>query len=298
MRRTSKASGILLGYTQAQWRARAGSQLKTAGVLLAMLLFMAIAVAAEETQASAATIGRSSEMALETGVSPSQPVLPDRGSTGFAGADEAPQVITLWQMMRWGGAILWVIVLLSMVACILAVYYCLTITPGREVPPDFVRRAYVQIRAGDLSDAYQMCEGREELAARVLRSGLKMVGHDRYVIQEAMESEGERGAMGLWHKISHLNSIAVLSPLLGLLGTIWGMMRAFGAIADAPERVKHLSMASGVSKAMVTTFAGLIVAIGALVVYYYLRGQVVKIVSEVEAYASEWVELLARGQQS
>ncbi|MCC6488926.1 MAG: MotA/TolQ/ExbB proton channel family protein [Candidatus Hydrogenedentes bacterium] len=187
------------------------------------------------------------------------------------------------------------ILVLSVLACVMVVYFILTVTPNREVPALFIKRAHAQIRAGDLRGAYQMCEGRDELIAQVLRAGLKMHGHDRYVIQEAMESEGERGATALWQKISYLNNIGVIAPLLGLLGTVWGMIGAFGAIAYNDSETKSLVMAYNVAQAMITTAAGLMLAIPAMLVYYYLRGRVVKIVAEVEAQATEFVELLSGG---
>jgi biopolymer transport protein ExbB len=141
-----------------------------------------------------------------------------------------------------------------------------------------------------------MCEGRDELLANVIRAGLKMSGHDRYVIQDAMESEGERGATALWQKISWLNNIGVIAPLLGLLGTVWGMIEAFSRIAYDDAQVKTMTMAAGVSKAMVTTVGGLVVAIPCLLAYYYFRGRIIKIIAEVEAYSSELLELLTRGQ--
>jgi biopolymer transport protein ExbB len=132
----------------------------------------------------------------------------------------------------------------------------------------------------------------------VLRAGLKMSGHERFVIQEAMESEGERGATALWQKISYLNNIASLTPLLGLLGTVWGMMQAFGAIALQDAQVKSLTLAYSVSLAMITTAGGLLVAIPSLAVYFVLRGRVLKIVSAVEAHASEFVELIVKENES
>ncbi len=123
--------------------------------------------------------------------------------------------LTLWTMIKQGGAILWVLMGFGFVTLVMAIYFFLTIKPGREVPVNFVKRAQSQIRAGDLRGAYQMCEGREELLASVLRAGIRMSGHDRYVIQEAMESEGERGATALWQKISYLHNIGVIAPLLG-----------------------------------------------------------------------------------
>lgn len=209
-----------------------------------------------------------------------------------------PQALTLMDMVQHGGWVLWVIGALGFVGTVMAVYLMLTVTNRREVPPTLVKRAHAQIRAGDFKSAYQMCEGRDELLAKVLRSGLHMAGHDRYVIQDAMESEGERGAAALWQKISYLNNIATMAPLLGLLGTVWGMMQAFSSIALNDATVKTLSMAYSVSMAMVTTAAGLILAIPMMAIYYYLRGRVVKIVAEVEAEASELVELISGGKES
>jgi biopolymer transport protein ExbB len=209
------------------------------------------------------------------------------------GESPPPPRLTLWDMFNQGGPILWVIIMLSFVALVMAFYYFFTVTPTREVSPGFVKQALTALRTGDLRSAYELCEGREEMMPNVLRAGLRMHGHDRYVVQEAMESEGERNAAALWQKISYLNNIGVIAPLLGLLGTVWGMMQAFGAIALDDSQVKGLNMANAVSQAMITTAAGLMLAIPALVVYYYLRGRVVKIVSEVEMHATEMIEIIS-----
>ncbi len=209
----------------------------------------------------------------------------------------AARQLTLMDMIEQGGVILWIILGLGFVAFTLATYLLATLTARSEIPPQFVQRAHRQIRDGDLRGAYQMCHQRDELMANVLRAGLKMSGHERYVIQEAMESEGERGATALWQRISYLNNIATISPLLGLLGTVWGMMKAFNAIAFDTAQVKGLSMADSVSTAMITTAAGLTLAIPAMAIYYYLRGRVIKIVAEVEALASEFVEMISSAEE-
>jgi len=215
-------------------------------------------------------------------------------------AQEAPpdrvEMLTMMMMIQAGGVILWVIMGLGFVALVLTLYLVMTITARREVPASLIKRAHSQIRAGDLRGAFQMCQERDEMMANVLRAGLKMAGHDRYVIQEAMESEGERGATALWQKISYLNNIGTLAPLLGLLGTVWGMMQAFGAIAMNDAQVKGLAMATSVAQAMITTAAGLVLAIPVMAIYYYLRGRVIKIIAEIEAQASEFVEMIARSE--
>ena len=238
-----------------------------------------------------------------------EPVAPG-SSTASAGTTESPgpaqagtaepplQQVTLLQMVKWGGVILWATMALGFVALVMAIYFLLTVTPGREVPPNLAKRLVSQIRAGDLRGAYQLCEGRDEMLANVVRAGLRMSGHDRYVIQDAMESEGERAVMTLWQKIFYLNNIGVVAPLVGLLGTVWGMVLAFSSIAADSAQVKSIAVASCVSKAMICTVGGLVVAIPSLSVYYYLRGRVVKITAAVEAHASEIVELLARGKSA
>ncbi len=206
--------------------------------------------------------------------------------------------LTLWAMIQNGGVILWIIIALSVFAFMLALYFFLTITPRREAP----RRVYAatknHILAGNYSRAYQMCEGRDDLLSRVVRAGLKMSGRDRHLIQDAMESEGERGANALWHRISYLNNIGVIAPLLGLLGTVWGMIQAFGAIALDDSQVRGLTMAYSVSQAMITTAAGLVLAIPAMAVYFYLRGRVMNIVSAVESQAAEFIELLSESDNT
>jgi biopolymer transport protein ExbB len=213
-------------------------------------------------------------------------------------AQEAPPEIetqlTLMTMVEQGGGILWTIMGLGFFAFVWAVYLMLTLTMRRECPATLGKRVQAQVRSGDLRGAYQMCKEGDELLARVLGAGLKMVGHDRYVIQEAMESEGERGATVLWQRISYLNNIGNLAPLLGLLGTVWGMMQAFSAIASSNAQVKELSMASSVAQAMITTAGGLLLAIPAIAVFFYLRGRVIKIVAAVESQSSEFVELLSQ----
>ena len=209
---------------------------------------------------------------------------------------DAPEQITVEEMVRQGGPVLIVIIALGFLTIVITAYFFLTITTRREAPTKLARLAREQLRAGDIRGAYQMVEGRDELLARVLAAGLKVADHDRFVIQEAMESEGERGATALWQKVSYLNNIGVIAPLLGLLGTVWGMIGAFNAIATADAQVKTISMAYSVSQAMITTAAGLILAIPAMVLFYYFRGRVVKIVARIEAQAAEFVDLILKAQ--
>ncbi len=269
-----------------------------AGIILGVLLAgMAAAIAAvpawaQSGEANAAPAGEtaSATPAVPTATAGENP-------TGGAPAPSPsaapiPERLTLMLMIRQGGVILWITMALGFIGLALSIYLLITLNVAREVPASFVKRAHAQLRAGDLKGAFQMCQDREELIAKVLRAGLKMAGHDRYVIQEAMESEGERAASALWQKVSYLNNIATIAPLLGLLGTVWGMMQAFSSIALDAAQVKGLTMAYSVSQAMITTAGGLIVAIPCMMIYFYLRGRVLRIIAALEAQASEFIELI------
>ncbi|MCX8065430.1 MAG: MotA/TolQ/ExbB proton channel family protein [Candidatus Hydrogenedentes bacterium] len=203
--------------------------------------------------------------------------------------------LTLWDMIKAGGVILWIIGGLGFIGLVWAIYLLLVITPRRELPANLIRRFYHLLQAGDYKAIMELCENRDEIISKMVYAGVKLVGHDRYVIQDAMESEGERGASLLWQKISYLNNIGVLAPLLGLLGTVWGMMQAFGAIAFNDAQVKGITMAYSVATAMVTTAGGLVIAIPAMAIYFYLRGRLNRIIFEIEAIGAEFVELLTRG---
>jgi biopolymer transport protein ExbB len=113
-----------------------------------------------------------------------------------------------------------------------------------------------------------------------------------------MQNEAERSAGLLWQRVNYLNNIATLAPLLGLLGTVWGMMLAFGNIAFETAQVRTITMAYNVSKAMITTAAGLVVAIPVMALYFYFRARLLKLLAEMEAHVTEFVELLLRSKQS
>jgi biopolymer transport protein ExbB len=263
----------------------------TSVFLLGLVLWSAVVGAQPEVVSETSEIAPEASVALEGAAVTVLESLPGANS-------DVPDELTLMMMIEQGGYILWVIMALGFVSFVLCIYHLLTLTPSREAPKNLIKRAHGQLLEGDLRGAYQMCQERDEYLAQVLRAGLKMAGHERYVVQEAMESEGERGATALWQKISYLNNIANLAPLLGLLGTVWGMMQAFGAIAFEDAQVKGLTMAYSVAEAMITTAAGLLLAIPTMAVYFFLRGRVIKIVSTVEAHASEFVELIVKEKEA
>lgn len=233
-------------------------------------------------------------MAQET-PTPEMPDTQEQSSLMDKAIDSLPAgTVTVREFIDGGGVILYLILALAFFTIILGIYLFLTVTPRIEAPSKLLKQIANQIRAGEFHEAKKLCNGRHELMAKVLYSGLRVADQERYIIQEAMESEGERGATRLWQRVSYMNNVGAIAPLLGLLGTVWGMIGAFNSIAYDHSQIKGVSMAANVSEAMITTAAGLLLAIPAMLLYFYLRGRVINVLALIESQASEFVELIIK----
>jgi biopolymer transport protein ExbB len=204
--------------------------------------------------------------------------------------------ITLQTMLKQGGPLLWVVLALGAVGLVWGVYLILTARVRREAPSTLAKRVLNQLRAGEVRDALQMCQDRDEILAHVFRTGLrlKLAGHEAPSIRGAMEAESDRAAMLLWQRVAYLSHGANMAFLLGLLGTVWGMMQAFGAVAYDASPVRTVAIAAGVSTAMAVMAGGLCAAIPLMAMHYFLRGRVMVINAEIGAVIGEFTELLGK----
>jgi len=209
------------------------------------------------------------------------------------GSNATTTELTLYEIIRAGGPVIVILGMLSVLAVALIVTYLIIISPRKETPRDLVRRLTVLLEGDDVASCIELCEERDEMVADVVQAGLRVAGQDRAVVIEAMQSEGARQAAGLRQRIAYLNNIAVVAPMLGILGTVLGMIKAFRGIAFEAANVRPMVLANGIAQALVTTAAGLIVAIPVMAFYFYFRGRVQKVVSAVEGVSSELVEPIA-----
>lgn len=204
--------------------------------------------------------------------------------------------LSLFDIIKEGGAVMVALGMLSIVAMALILTYFVTISPRRETPTDLVRRLTVLLEGDDVAGCVELCEERDEILATVARAGLRVAGHDRSVVLEAMQGEGMRQAASLGQYVSYLNNIAAIAPMLGILGTVLGMIRAFNGIALEAGAVKPMVLASGIAQALVTTAAGLVLAIPVLTFYFYFRGRAQKVISTVEGAGSELIDPISRAK--
>ena len=202
------------------------------------------------------------------------------------------QGMTLWQTISSGGAVMIVLALLSIAAVALVVFYFLTIKPEKLIPKEFLERSITLIEENRFNEARDLCKNNDNLISDVFISGLVRMDREKVIVKEAMEDEGRRRADDLWQRLSYLADIAAISPMVGLLGTVLGMIQAFNVIAFQTGAVKPILLASGISKAMVTTATGLIIAIPAMIFYSFFKGKIQDVVARLENISVELYHLM------
>ncbi len=207
-------------------------------------------------------------------------------------AKAAEEGMTMWQIIVAGGEVMIVLALMSMAALGLVIYYFLTIKQEALVPQDFLEKTLPLVENGKYDEAKEECSANDNLISKVLVAGLLREGKDKVIIKEAMQDEGRRSTDDLWQKLSYLADVAAIAPMVGLLGTVLGMIQAFNVIAFQTGAVKPILLASGISKAMVTTATGLIVAIPCMIFYSFFKGRVQDCNARLENISTELFHLI------
>jgi len=149
----------------------------------------------------------------------------------------------------------------------------------------------------EVPNAIKTCSDSTGLLPQVLKSGLKRANQSKEQIIDAVESSILEVAPKIEKRMGYLALVANISTLVGLLGTIQGLIQSFGAVASVDPSSKSKMLALGISKAMNTTAAGLISAISILVIYQILTSKSEKILSEIDEFSSKLVDLLGTKKQ-
>ena len=203
----------------------------------------------------------------------------------------AAQVFAMWEIIQAGGPVMWPIILCSVVALAIVLERLWSLQDRRVIPRELTDKVWKLIAAGQLQDKHVAALTANSPLGQVLAAGLSNRHRSREVIKEAIEDTGRHVAHDLERFLNPLATIAAISPLLGLLGTVAGIIAAFDAIAVQGTGDPRV-LSGGIAEALITTAAGLIVAIPALVGYRYLRGKVDRLVIEMEKEALKLVQSL------
>jgi len=197
----------------------------------------------------------------------------------------------VYEFISQGGIVIYVLIALSIITVTLIFERSWSLRRSIVLPIKDVADIESYVRAGKVDEAISACEQKNTAMHRVLWLALKNRGVKRSVMKEILEEIGRQEVAHLDRYIGILGVIAAISPLLGLLGTVIGMIEVFQVIAL--EGVgKADVLAGGISKALNTTAAGLTVAIPALVAYRMFEAKVNSFVIEIEEHALHFVDLL------
>jgi len=203
----------------------------------------------------------------------------------------------LRQLFMDGGPLLMgPLVALSFLAMVLIVFYAFTIRQGTVVSDKFMNAADALIRKQDYLGLIAVCNRENECIARIVYKTLDFATKNPTAsfdeVREVTEAEGTRQASILNNRISYLNDISRVAPMIGLFGTVIGMISAFKGMGEDPG-VSHMTLAPGVAQALLTTAAGLVVSIPCVIFYSIFRGRVQKLIAELEAAMTHIMALLA-----
>lgn len=258
-----------------------GWRLYLASMLLVLLGALTGGVRAESTETDSAT---AAQKATE-------------GATDAMTGEIAER--NLFVIIQQGGLLLYPILFSSFILFLFVFERLISLRRRRVIPKPFVRKFLHQLRERniDQDEAQQMCQKNGSPVAMVFSGAVQKWGRPAVEVEQAIIDSGERVTSGLRRYLRLINGVATVAPLLGLLGTVVGMIQAFNDIATADAMGKPELLAAGIGQALITTAGGLTVAIPALIAYMFFLSRVDRLVMDIDAVAQDVVaEISAEAQ--
>ncbi len=205
---------------------------------------------------------------------------------------------TFLEVLQSTGLMLYPLAALSIAAVFLVIFYLLTIRQGAVVSDKFMNSADALIRKQDYLGLLAVCNRHHQAIARITEKTLDFATKNPTAtfdeVREVTEAEGTRQTSLLNQRITYLADIGSIAPMVGLLGTVIGMIKSFRSIGNiALMGDKQNVLATGVSEALLTTAGGLVIGIPTLIFYALFRGRVQRLVAEMEAATTHLMALLA-----
>jgi biopolymer transport protein ExbB len=187
--------------------------------------------------------------------------------------------------------------LFSIWAVYLVLANLLILSESRLVPTKIARTARDSLARGDTIGVRRLVESHSDLVSLMLQVGLARAGEDPTIIETAMEGRISQDLVRLRSRIRYLADIANITPMIGLLGTVWGLLQVFEAVAGNSSTVLignvSSKMSEGIAHAMVATVIGLTIAIPSLAFYALFRSKMARIIGRLESFGTDLAELLS-----
>jgi biopolymer transport protein ExbB len=190
----------------------------------------------------------------------------------------------MWEIVRAGGPLMWPIIVCSIGAAAIILERLWTLQDRRVLPPELTQKVWQLVETNQVNEKVISALEQNSPLGKLLAAGLANRHRPREIMMERLEDTGRHVVHELERFLNTLGTIAGVCPLLGLLGTVTGIIRAFNAI-QAGGMGDPRALSGGIAEALIATAAGLCVAIPALISYRYLRGRVDRIVIEMEKHA-------------
>ena len=207
-----------------------------------------------------------------------------------AAAADTDNNLTVGKLIKNSGPFGWAIILLSIVALAVMIENFVSLKRDKLAPPELIDEIQALFDEGQYQEAMELCENEPTFLTRICGAGISKIGHPFEVIEKSIEEMGDEESVKLHQKVGWLSLIANVAPMMGLLGTVSGMVVAFNTIATSGGQANPAELADGISQALLTTLFGLIVAIPVTAAFAYLRNNLIRSVIEVGAIVEDMFE--------
>ena len=220
------------------------------------------------------------------------------GANQAAGASTPVTAVTLWKLIQDGGWAMVPLGFLSVVTVMLVLVYLFTLRRSAILTPHYMNTADVLLKKRDYLGLLAISSRHTEAVARVVQRTLDFATKNPTasyeVVREIAETEAASQAASLQHRTVYLADIGMLSPMIGLLGTVMGIIRSFGLLGSGQTATsRDLLLANGVSEALVATASGLVLGIAAMFFYSLFRNRVQSLISDLEIASAHILGLIA-----
>ena len=201
----------------------------------------------------------------------------------------------LMKIIDDAGPLMYAILLCSFLLVAVTLERTVSLRRSRVIPKPFVTRFLQQLREGQLDreQALELCEASGSPVSQVFAGAVRKWGRPGVEVEQGVIDAGERATNGLRHYLRVFYGVATVGPLLGLMGTVLGMIQTFNAIAEADALGRAGLLAGGIAKALLNTAGGLAVAIPASIFYVFFVSRVDRLVIEIDRLAQEVVNVIS-----
>lgn len=205
-------------------------------------------------------------------------------------ADLSQGQITMEQIIRDGGTVGWIIIILSVATLAVIIEASVTIRRDKICRPELIDEVEALLEENEVQEALELCESEPNFFTNMMAAGLAKVNLGFDEMKTAIENRGGIEIVKVMQKVGWILWLSNIGPLLGLFGTVTGMIAAFNVIKALGAAVTPTDLAGGISAALITTFDGLIVSMPAVTAYQYFRDKATRIAIDFGGIAEDMIQ--------